>query len=90
MTEKPEREIAVLGELLTMSMDQAIEAEIVSYLEKPFQPIYLDGCKVYSPDDSFVVFRFNGTEPLLRVFTKAHTQVKAGTYIAARKKMLSL
>ena len=57
---------------------------------EPSQISYLDGCKVYFPDDSFVVCRFSGTEPLLRIFAEAHTQAKAGKYIAAWKKMLSL
>lgn len=32
---------------------------------------YEDGCKVYFKDDSFVICRFSGTEPLLRIFAEA-------------------
>ena len=38
---------------------------------------YLDGCKVYFADDSWVVIRFSGTEPLLRVFAEAATYEQA-------------
>ena len=38
---------------------------------------YLDGCKVYFADDSWVVIRFSGTEPLLRVFAEAPTYEQA-------------
>lgn len=33
---------------------------------------YEDGCKVYFADGSFVICRFSGTEPLLRIFAEAH------------------
>ena len=29
---------------------------------------YLDGCKVYFKDGGWVIARFSGTEPLLRIF----------------------
>ena len=32
---------------------------------------YDDGCKVYFEDDSFIICRFSGTEPLLRIFAEA-------------------
>lgn len=33
---------------------------------------YSDGCKVYFTDGSFVICRFSGTEPLLRIFAESH------------------
>ena len=50
---------------------------------------YLDGCKVYFPDDSFVICRPSGTEPLLRVFAEAPTREQANAYIEAWKNTLS-
>lgn len=38
---------------------------------------YEDGCKVYFTDDSFVICRFSGTEPLLRIFAESSTYEEA-------------
>ena len=51
---------------------------------------YEDGCKVYFSDRSFVICRFSGTEPLLRIFAEAETENKANTYIDAFRNMLQL
>ena len=41
---------------------------------------YQDGCKVFFADDSFIVCRFSGTEPLLRFAAEAPTRDEAQTY----------
>lgn len=51
---------------------------------------YEDGCKVYFEDDSFVICRFSGTEPLLRIFAESHTKEAAAEYITAFKKFLNI
>ena len=51
---------------------------------------YEDGCKVYFDDDSFVICRFSGTEPLLRIFAEADSAEKAQGYISSFIKMLKL
>lgn len=51
---------------------------------------YEDGCKVYFEDDSFVICRFSGTEPLLRIFAENSTQEKASRYINDFKKFLNI
>lgn len=51
---------------------------------------YEDGCKVYFDDDSFVICRFSGTEPLLRIFAEAHTPDRAEGYIEAFRNLLNL
>jgi phosphomannomutase len=51
---------------------------------------YEDGCKVYFADNSFVICRFSGTEPLLRIFAEADTAERAEAYIAAFRQMLNL
>ncbi|NLI54189.1 MAG: phosphoglucomutase/phosphomannomutase family protein [Clostridiales bacterium] len=56
----------------------------------PVKVSYLDGCKAYFADDSFVVCRFSGTEPLLRIFAEGRSPGQALSYIAAWKKLLNL
>lgn len=38
---------------------------------------YLDGCKVYFKNGGWVVARFSGTEPLLRVFCEMTNKIDA-------------
>jgi phosphomannomutase len=51
---------------------------------------YEDGCKIYFSDGSFVICRFSGTEPLLRIFAEANNVDIASRYIHAFRKMLYL
>ena len=51
---------------------------------------YEDGCKVYFADGSFVICRFSGTEPLLRIFAESSTKDAAAKYIADFKKFLNI
>ncbi|MBE6583112.1 MAG: phosphoglucomutase/phosphomannomutase family protein [Ruminococcaceae bacterium] len=46
---------------------------------------YEDGCKVYFKDGSFVICRFSGTEPLLRIFAESSTSEKANALINEMK-----
>ncbi len=48
---------------------------------------YEDGCKVYFKD-GFVICRFSGTEPLLRIFAESTNAVRAKDYISTFKKFL--
>ena len=66
------------------------ECALPKFASKPVRVSYLDGCKVYFADDSFVVCRFSGTEPLLRIFAEGHTEAQALSYIAAWKTLLGL
>ena len=49
-----------------------------------------DGCKVYFADGSWVICRFSGTEPLLRMAAEADEQAAADGYIKAFRDMLEL
>ncbi|MBQ7347319.1 MAG: phosphoglucomutase/phosphomannomutase family protein [Clostridia bacterium] len=49
---------------------------------------YEDGCKVYFSDGSFVICRFSGTEPLLRIFAEACEREIAESYIRAFREMV--
>jgi len=51
---------------------------------------YEDGCKVYFADDSFVICRFSGTEPLLRIFAESSDGTAAEKYIADYKAFLNI
>ena len=51
---------------------------------------YEDGCKVYFADGSFVICRFSGTEPLLRIFAEASNEALAESYIQAFKQFLHM
>lgn len=51
---------------------------------------YEDGCKVYFEDDSFVICRFSGTEPLLRIFAESSDKQTATSYITAFRNFLKI
>lgn len=50
---------------------------------------YEDGCKVYFDDGSFVICRFSGTEPLLRVFAESNNSKDANDLISSFLTLLS-
>ncbi len=59
--------------------------------ERPVARIsYDDGCKVYFENGGFVVCRFSGTEPLLRIFAEAETADLARGYIDAFRQFLAI
>lgn len=51
---------------------------------------YEDGCKVYFENGDFVICRFSGTEPLLRIFAESHDKETAESYIGAFRKLLHI
>lgn len=63
--------------------------EIGSIFENKVSKIgYEDGTKVYFEDGSFVIGRFSGTEPLLRIFAEAKDELIAEGYIKVLKDYL--
>ena len=38
---------------------------------------YLDGCKVYFQNGGWIIARFSGTEPLLRIFCEMDSELQA-------------
>lgn len=50
---------------------------------------YEDGCKVYFTDGSFVICRFSGTEPLLRIFAEDSTEPSAQALIDCMKSFIA-
>ena len=61
--------------------DFGLEVEKVSYA---------DGCKVYFQGGGWVVARFSGTEPLLRVFCEMDTMERAAGAAARMEEFLGL
>lgn len=51
---------------------------------------YEDGCKVYFENGDFVICRFSGTEPLLRIFAESSNKTTAGGYVLAFKNFLKI
>ena len=51
---------------------------------------YDDGFKVYFEDNSFVICRFSGTEPLLRIFAESTNAAKARELIACMKQFINV
>jgi phosphomannomutase len=51
---------------------------------------YLDGCKVCFQNDGWIIARFSGTEPLLRIFCEMENQKKAAEYCEKFETFLEL
>ena len=51
---------------------------------------YLDGCKVYFQNGGWILVRFSGTEPLLRLCSEMETREEADAQIAVMREFLSL
>ena len=67
-----------------------MEDKRVPAFDYPVEKVgYLDGCKVYFKDGSFVSCRFSGTEPLLRFMAEADSAQKAEAYVAAFEKLVA-
>jgi phosphomannomutase len=80
---KPEQKDEILNIVMT-------ERKLPEFASKVVRVNYEDGCKVYFEDDSFVICRFSGTEPLLRIFAESSKAEKAEGYILAWKEFLGL
>ncbi|MBQ6823499.1 MAG: phosphoglucomutase/phosphomannomutase family protein [Clostridia bacterium] len=77
------------------SKDEVVKKVMVDrllpdFVNKVTMVSYEDGCKVYFDDDSFVICRFSGTEPLLRIFAEGKNAEQAQSYIEAWKELLGL
>ena len=64
------------------------EVALPEFENPPCRVNYIDGCKLYFADDSFVICRPSGTEPLLRVFSEAQDKARAIDYIERWKAFL--
>ena len=51
---------------------------------------YMDGCKVYFKNGGWIIARFSGTEPLLRIFCEMTTRKDAMENMEIFRRFLSL
>ena len=82
------------------TMTPARKQELMAFLfekrqlpefEEPVEKIsYEDGCKVYFEDGSWVICRFSGTEPLLRMAAEGETAQQARQYIHLWRELMAL
>jgi phosphomannomutase len=74
------------------AVDRVIfEQRTLPAFERPVSRVsYDDGCKVYFEDGGFVVCRFSGTEPLLRIFAEAESPSLAQSHINAFRNLLKI
>ena len=56
------------------------EKKLPAFSRKTEKISYLDGCKVYFPD-GWVIVRFSGTEPRIRIFAEAPTEPEADALV---------
>ena len=66
------------------------QKKLPEFRKKVAKVSYEDGCKVYFDDDSFVICRFSGTEPLLRIFAESDNKETATSYITAFRTFLNI
>ncbi len=59
--------------------------------DEPVEKVsYMDGCKVYFQRGGWIIARFSGTEPLLRIFCEMESQEKAREYCQVFRRFLKL
>ena len=72
-------------------MDLLFVKQLVPEFEEMVEKINReDGCKVFFTDGSWVICRFSGTEPLLRVAAEGNTRQQAQHYIRLWRELLEL
>ncbi len=57
------------------------EKRLPEFGDKVEKVSYMDGCKVYFEDGGYVICRFSGTEPVLRIMAESGTKEKAKDYL---------
>ena len=73
--------------LVQRKLAQAQPTEIAGYAVK--QVSYQDGIKFYLENDNWLLLRFSGTEPLLRIFAEADDEEKADALVNWAKGIIS-
>ena len=67
-----------------------VQKKVPDFGKKIAKISYEDGMKVYFEDNSFVICRFSGTEPLLRIFAESTDAAKANALIACMKEFINV
>ena len=76
--------------LISPFVNGTFSFELPEFSEKVEWVNYIDGCKVYFENGDFVICRFSGTEPLLRIFAESGSAQKAQEYIDTMKSFLAI
>ena len=79
----PEMKVLVPRKLAATPLDQ-----IAGYAVQRVS--YQDGIKFYLENDNWLLLRFSGTEPLLRIFTEADSLEKADQFIGWAKQLIAV
>ena len=79
----PEMKVLVPRKLAATQLDQ-----IAGYAVQRVS--YQDGIKFYLENDNWLLLRFSGTEPLLRIFTEADSPEKADQLIGWAKQLIAV
>ena len=66
------------------------QKQLPQFQEQPVSVSFEDGCKAEFADGSWVICRFSGTEPLLRIASEGNTYHQARSYIQLWKEHLGL
>ena len=66
------------------------DKKVPAYEEAIREISYMDGMKIYFENGDWIIARFSGTEPLLRVFAESSNKEKAAKYISEMKSFLGL
>ena len=67
-----------------------VQKQLPDFGERPAKVNREDGCKVYFADGSWIICRFSGTEPLLRMAAEGNTRSQAQEYIRIWREALGL
>ena len=67
-----------------------VEKKLPFFPEEVEKVSYLDGCKVYFKNGGWIICRFSGTEPLIRIFCEMETYAKAVEITGIMREFLGL
>lgn len=71
--------------------ERIFQQQILPDFREPVEKVdYSDGCKVYFADGSWVICRFSGTEPVLRIAAEGNTPAQAKDYLRRWQEDLGL
>ena len=66
------------------------EKKVPVFGEKIREVSYMDGVKVYFECGAWLIARFSGTEPLIRIFAEHETEAKADELVLVMKEFLGV
>lgn len=86
-----EENIQLVDEEQKKNLEQKIKLDCLPLFDNVIERVDdTDGRKIYFQDDSWVICRMSGTEPVLRIFAEAATAEKAKRHIENYRKFLGI